>query len=139
MVGAMRQSRRRTSWRALLQWALALGLVAFTLVALASIGIWVAPFALAAIAMVMRRNRSWPDAALGGSIGVGSVCLLVAYLNRAYSPCPRAGTTIRLSAGQHFSCGGFDPVPWLAIGLVLGAAGLVGALVLSRTHRDAAT
>jgi hypothetical protein len=39
---------------------------------------------------------------------------------------------MRLAHGEHFSCGGFDPMPWLAIGALLTAAGFVGYLVSKR-------
>ncbi len=138
MVAAMREAPKRTGWGALFEWALALGLVALTLIAAASVGLWVAPFALAALAVAHRRNRAWPEAALGGAVGVGSVCLLVAYRNRTYSPGPPSGSSTPLIAGPHFRCGGFDPAPWLAMGLVLGATGLAAYLLFRRTHRDAA-
>src|SRR5262245_56432850 len=104
----MSDPTKRTGWASLLEWTFAFALLALTLIGAASIGIFVAPFAIVAMAVTVRRNRDWPEAALGGLVGVGAVCLFIAYRNRGYSPCPPVGTTVRLSRGEHFSCGGFD-------------------------------
>ena len=125
----------RTGWRALLEWALAFALFALTLIGAASIGIFVAPFAIGAVVLAVRRNRDWPEAALGGLTGVGAVCLFIAYRNRNYSPCPPPGTTVRLARGGHFSCGGLDPVPWLTIGVALAGVGLAGYLAFRQIER----
>ena len=139
MAAAMRDPPNRTGWRSLLEWACALGLLTLTLIGGASIGMFVAPFAIAAMAVAVRRNRDWPEAALGGLVGVGAVCLFVAYRNRDYFPCRPVGTPGRLGPGEHFACGGLNPVPWLAIGFLLAGIGLAGYLVFRRTNRGAAT
>ncbi|HEY3115026.1 MAG TPA: hypothetical protein VGJ62_15200 [Gemmatimonadaceae bacterium] len=127
--------KHRTGWQSLVEWAVGLGLLALAVVGALSIGVFVMPFALAALLFAALRNRAWPEAVLGGLLGVGSVFLFVAYRNRLYSPCPPG--PMRLAHGQHFSCGGFDPMPWLTIGLVLIVGGVSGYL-LSRGKRTTA-
>ena len=131
--------RHRGGWQAFAEWALALAFLAFAVIGAASIGLLLLPFALLALALAARRNRAWPEA-LGGLTGIGSICLYVAYISRAYSPCPAGPTRIQVFAGDHverYSCGGFEPMPWLTAGILLTAAGCVGYLV-SRRRRLAA-
>ena len=129
-MGAMRD---RTGWQSLAEWAVALSLLTFAILGAASIGIFVFPFAIAALVVAERRNRPWPAAPMGALVGIGAVCLYVAYRNRGYSPCPPPGVTMTLAHGEHFSCGGFNPMPWLSIGALLTAAGLVGYIAARRT------
>lgn len=132
--------RNRRGWQSFAEWALALALFSFAVIGAASIGMLVLPFALLALVLVARRNRAWPEAPTGGLTGVGSICLLVAYKSRAYSPCPTGTIRVQVAKGEHehFSCGGFDPMPWLTVGLLLTAAGFVGYLVSRRTRLAAA-
>ena len=131
MVIAMRDPMSRTGWPALLEWAVAFGLFALTFIGAASIGIFVAPFAIVAMVLAVRRSRDWPEALLGGMAGVGSVSLFIAYRNRGYVPCPPSETTIRLRRGESYfsSCHGIDPLPWLIVALVLAAVGVGGYFV----------
>ena len=122
----------RAGWQSLGEWALAFGLVAFAFIA--GIGVFVFPFALVAVAVAARRNRAWPEAPMGALIGAGSVSLFVAYINLGSSPCPPGRLRARLATGEHFSCGGLDPTPWLIVGALLTAAGFVGYLVSRRTR-----
>jgi hypothetical protein len=124
--------RDRTGWQSFAEWALALALLSFAIIAAASIGMFVFPFAIVALVFAERRNRSWPEPLMGGLVGIGSVLLFVAYRNRHYAPCPPGRFPMRLAHGEHFSCGGFDPMPWLAVGALLTAAGLVSYLVSMR-------
>ena len=126
----------RTGWEPFAEWALALALLTVSVLGAASIGIFVVPFALLALFLAGQRNRAWPEL-LGGLVGVGSVLLYVAYRNRNYLPCPVG--PMRVLKGQHFSCGGFDPTPWLALGLLFVASGFAGYLVFRRTVVPAAT
>ena len=128
--------RGRTGWPSVIEWTLALSLAAFAVVSVMSIGMFVLPFAVAAAAIVARRNRTWPESVFGGLLGAAAVCLLVAYLNRAYSPCP-AGP-MWLGPGEHVRCGGLNPLPWLTVGALLTAVGLVGYAAFRR-HREPAT
>jgi hypothetical protein len=129
--------RSRKGWEPFGEWAVAFGLLALALIGAASIGLFIFPFAILALFVAARRNRLLPEALMGGLVGVGSICLFVAYRNRSYSPCPPG--PMRLAHGQHFSCGGFDPMPWLTIGLGLSAAGLVGYLVSRRNYSGPVT
>ena len=124
----------RVGWRAFAEWALALALLSFAVIALASIGMFIFPFALLAIALAARRNRAWPEGATGALTGVGAICLYVALVQRAYSPCSEMPVRIRVYPGESgsFSCGGLEPLPFLAVGLVFVVAGVVGYLVLRR-------
>jgi hypothetical protein len=112
-----------TGWRSLLLWSCAIAGIAFSVVSAASIGIFVAPFAILFTLIMAPWARSWPEAPLGGFfIGPGVICLLVAILSLDYAPCP--ADPISLAPGQSFSCGGLDPAPWLIAGLVLVVVGL---------------
>jgi hypothetical protein len=123
--------RNRSGWNSFAEWALALALLSFALIGAASIGRFVFPFAIVALVLAERRNRPWPEPLMGGLVGIGAVLLFVAYRNRNYAPCPPGRFPMRLAHGEHFSCGGFDPMPWLAIGALLTAAGFVGYFVAS--------
>ena len=135
----MRAPTNRTDWLSLLAWAIASLLLTLTLIGAASIGIFVAPFAIIAVVVAVRRNRVWPEAASGGLVGASAVCLFVAYRNRGYSACPPTGTPVRLGPGEHFACDGLNPVPWLTVGLLRAGLGLAGYILFRRSHRGAAT
>jgi hypothetical protein len=128
--------RSGRGWEPLGEWAVAFGLLALALIGAATIGVFIFPFAILALIVAARRNRSLPEALMGGLVGVGSIFLFVAYRNRSYLPCPQG--PMRLAHGQHFSCGGFDPMPWLTIGLGLIASGFAGYLVSRRKYPGAA-
>ena len=74
----MRAPTNRTGWLSLLEWAIASLTLTLTLIGAASIGIFVAPFAIIAVVVAVRRNRVWPEAASGGLVGASAVCLFVA-------------------------------------------------------------
>jgi len=124
------ESRRITSWPALWFWSVALGTLAFAAASAMTIGRLVAPFALLLCVLAGLRARAWPQALLGGLIGAGAVCLLIGFLHLSYVPCPAGPQT--LAPGESFSCGGFDPTPWLAIGAGLVAMGLVAYALYRR-------
>jgi drug/metabolite transporter (DMT)-like permease len=130
--------RHRTGWQPLLEWAIAFVLAALAVITSASIGLFVWPFAIAALAVAARRNRPWPESLFGGLLGVAAVCLLVAYLNRANLPCPPLPDAMRIGPGSHGGCGGFDPRSWSTAGLALAAASLVGYMAFRHRHRGAA-
>jgi hypothetical protein len=128
--------RNGSGWQSFAGWALAGALLSFAAIGAASIGMFVFPFAVLALVLAVRRNSAWPEAPAGALTGVGSVCLFVAYVSRAYSPCPEMPIRFRADIGYHgpFSCGGLKPTPWLIAGLLLIAAGFVGFLVRRRTR-----
>jgi hypothetical protein len=116
----------RVGWRAFAEWASGVALLSFAVVGAASIGLFVLPFALLSLLIVARRNREWPEAT-GGLAGIGSICLFVGFGNLDYTPCPTMPIRYRVLEGTRgsFSCGGPEPMPWLAIGLLLTATGIV--------------
>jgi hypothetical protein len=92
-------------------WAVAGALVTFSLVAAASIGLFVLPVAALATALVARRTRARAEP-LGALVGAGAICLLIAWLQRAP--------------------GGFDWRPWLVAGAILAGLGVAGYGLLVR-------
>jgi apolipoprotein N-acyltransferase len=92
-------------------WSLAGALIAFSLIAAASVGLLVLPFAALALFLVARKTRDRAEV-LGGLVGAAAVCLAIAWIQRAP--------------------GGFDAVPWLVAGIVLAVAGLAGYAVFAR-------
>lgn len=125
---------RRTGWRALLEWGLALCVAFFAVLASATIGMFVAPLALLGLLLAAWRDRAWPEAPIGGMIGAGAVCLVIAELNRHVGPC----ITRPLQRGEYSHCGGWNPLPWFALGVGLAALGIAGyAMFLHVTARGA--
>ena len=116
----------RVGWQAFAEWAFGVAFLSFAVIAAASIGVLIFPFALLILVLVARRNRESPEA-WGGLAGIGSICLFVGFGNLDYTPCPTMPITIRAVEGTRgsFSCGGPEPMPWLAFGLLLTAAGIV--------------
>jgi len=109
---------------------------AFTLTFLGalSIGLFVLPLALVLLVNVVRRSPHFPEA-IGLVSGIGVTLLLVAFRNRDYEACPANGV-LRLAPGeQSVSCGGWDPHPWLYLGLAATAAGALAYLAASRARR----
>ena len=106
---------RFAGWKGFLAWALAGGLLVFAVLSGFSMGLFVLPLAGVLLWFVARRASGWPES-LGLGAGLGAVCLLVAFSNRSYKPCPEGPIT--LAPGEtEFECGGFDPLPWLIAGL----------------------
>jgi hypothetical protein len=109
------------------EWVFAFALLSFSFISGFSIGFLILPLALIATAVAGYRSRDLPHALWGAPIGVGCTLLLIAYLNRDYVPCDM-GASRGLSPGQSYSCGGFDPMPWLLVGAGLLAIGALGYL-----------
>ena len=128
---------RRTGWQALGEWAFGFALVSLVMIGAITIGMFILPFAAIALGFAGARDRAWPEVPFGALVGVGTACLFIAYLNRDYSPCPTG--PMRLVHGQHFSCGGFDPRPWLLVGFFLVATGIIGYVVARHARLAAAT
>ncbi|HSK14654.1 MAG TPA: hypothetical protein VK915_00655 [Gaiellaceae bacterium] len=124
--------RERQGWPWFLAWAFAGGSLFFAVLSGFSIGLLVLPFALAAVWLVGRACRPWPEL-LGGASGAGLVLLAVAFLNRDATPCPESGELTVQPGQTSITCGGSDPVPWLVAGGVLLAAG-AAAYALARTR-----
>ena len=128
---------RRTGWASLVEWSLAFALLALVVVSAASIGMFLIPVAMAAVATVGQRNRAWPYVPFGACLGVGALVTIVGLMHLRDVPCPTTGFAMRVAAGAHYRCGGFNPRPWLAIGGILSVVGLAGYLALGRTRRVA--
>ena len=125
---------RRDGWLLFAAWVLAGALVVFSLLAAASIGLFVAPLAAAAIWLNSRFGRVWPEL-LGSISGAGAVSLLIAFLNRNTHSCTEG--VLRLGPGEtEATCGGLDPVPWLVAGLLLVAAGVASYVLARRGARS---
>lgn len=98
---------RRDGWLVFAAWVLAGALAIFSLLAAASIGLFVAPLAGIAIWLTLRLGRRWPET-LGIVSGAGAVYLLIALLNS-------------------------EPTPWLVAGLALLVAGVVAYALARRS------
>jgi hypothetical protein len=92
-------------------WAVAGALVSFSLIAAASIGLFVLPVAALAIFFAVRRTRSRAEI-LGVFVGAGAICALIALLQRGPDS--------------------LDATPWIVAAVVFAAIGVVGYAVLER-------
>ena len=92
-------------------WALAGALVTFSLVAAASVGLFVLPLS-ALVTVLAARSTRFGLESLGGLVGAGAIFILIAWLQRPP--------------------GGFDWQPWLLAGALLAAVGIAGYAVLGR-------
>lgn len=128
-------SRADGGWWDLAEWALAFGLLAFSVIAGFSIGWLVLPFAVVALVLTSRRSRPWPEAPAGMLVGIGAVLLMIAFIHRNYVPCPPMGEPMVMRRGESFSCGGSSPVPWLVAGGAATVVGVAGYLAWQRTRR----
>ena len=97
-----------------------------------SIGLFDLPVALVLLVIVVRRSQHLPEA-IGLVSGIGVMLLLVAFRNRDYEPCSNGFQ--RLAPGQQsVSCGGWNPHPWLYLGLAVTAAGVLAYLAASKAR-----
>ena len=92
-------------------WAAAGALVAFSLIAAASIGLFTLPMAGLVTLIAARRTRSRAEM-LGAFVGAGGVCGLIALLQRGP--------------------GSLDATPWVVAAVVFAAVGIFGYGVLGR-------
>src|SRR5689334_15037361 len=109
---------------------------AFTISILAalSIGPFVLPFALVLLVIVVRRSPHLPES-IGVVSGIGVILLLIASANRDNVPCSANGFQ-QLEPGQRSaSCGGWDPHPWLYLGIAVTAAGALAYVAASKAKR----
>ena len=91
-------------------WAVAGALVAFSLIAAASIGLFVLPVA-GLVTVVAARTHNWTET-LGALAGVGGTCGLIALLQRGP--------------------GSLDATPWLVAAVLLAAAAIAGYALFER-------
>jgi hypothetical protein len=87
------------------------GLTTFSLLAAASIGLFVLPAALLALWIASRGAPRGPEP-FGLFAGAAAVCFLITWIQR--------------------EPGGLDSLPWLVAGLVLAALGIGGYAALER-------
>jgi hypothetical protein len=113
-------------------WSLVGAALCFSFLTGFSIGLFVLPFALVLLWLVVAASPRWAES-IGLVEGVGLTLLLIAYLNWDYRPCA-AGPVI-LKPGESYSCGGLDPHPWLYTGLGMTA---LAAFAYAVAHRAAA-
>ena len=92
-------------------WSLAGALVAFALLAAASIGFLVLPFALIGLFLATRKTRDRAEM-LGALAGAGAVCGAIAWIQRGP--------------------GGLDATGWLIAGAILALCGIAGYALLGR-------
>ena len=92
-------------------WSLAGALVTFSVLAAASIGLFVLPLAAVATALAARRTQRRAEV-LGALVGVGAVCGVIALLQRG--------------------SGGLDATPWLVAGVLLAGLGIASFALLER-------
>jgi hypothetical protein len=92
-------------------WAVAGALVAFSLIAAVSIGLFVLPVAALATVVAARRTHNRTEM-LGALVGVGGTCGLIALLQRGP--------------------GSLDATPWLVAAILLAAAGIAGYALFER-------
>lgn len=119
----MARRRRVGGWPGLLCWGMVGGLFAFGFVAMASIGLFVVPVAVAAAWLTSRHVESGAEL-LGLITGAGLVSLAVGLANveNFEQSCPARGSEgLRESED---SCGGLDPIPWLLVGTLLTLASM---------------
>lgn len=120
-------------WGGFALWAGVGALFGLSGIAMPSVGLLVLVLAVAVVALLWagRHLQVWPDVA-GFLPGAGSLFLFVGLANLNSTPCPSSGSGFAGpgATGDISSCGGFDPLPWLLIGVVLTATGF--ALFLAR-------
>jgi hypothetical protein len=92
-------------------WSVAGALVAFSLIAAASIGLFTLPVAAAVAVLAVRRTRRRAEL-LGAFVGTGAVCGLIALLQRGP--------------------GSLDATPWIVAAVAFAAVGIGGYAVLGR-------
>src|SRR6266540_951880 len=126
----------RTGWRLFAAWAAAGGALAFTFLTAFTVGLLILP-AAAGLLLWVAHSAPRPTEATGFVAGVGTTLMLVAFLNRDYTPCPEHGV-LSLPAGSppgaSVSCGGVDPMPWLILGGALTAFALLGYTAVRALH-----
>ena len=125
---------RWRGWKAFVAWSLAGGLVVFSVITGLSIGVFVLPFAVAAVLVTATRASGWPEA-IGVVAGAGVVSLVIAFRSRDYKPCPESGVLTVPPGETSIECGGFDPMPWLIGGIALVSVS-VAAHVFVRARRS---
>jgi len=120
-------------WGGFARWAGVGALFGLSGIAMPSVGLLVLVLTVAVVALLRagRHLQMSPDVA-GFLPGAGSLLLFVGLANLNSTPCHSSGSGFAGpgATGPISSCGGFHPLPWLLIGVVLTATGF--ALFLAR-------
>jgi hypothetical protein len=120
-------------------WAISGLLLTIAFLALASIGLFLLPFGVAAVVYSARRFRGVQ--AVGSISGCGLALLGVGVANLGNHPCPHHPISTAPGQLTSTSCGGASARPWLVTGAIVLAVGLALAAALwsrtrSRTSRS---
>ncbi|MDQ4098345.1 MAG: hypothetical protein M3144_10825 [Actinomycetota bacterium] len=112
-------------WGGFAAWAFVGALLSLSFLGAASIGLFILPVALLALLLVTLMVRPWPEGA-GLLEGMAALVLFVGLAHVGSTPCPETGshTVLVGEEGRTWSCGGWEPLPWLLVGLALAAVGL---------------
>ncbi|MFJ3307247.1 hypothetical protein ACIPSA_29900 [Streptomyces sp. NPDC086549] len=122
------EGQRGSEWGWFLAWTAVGGCLALGLAALLSVG--VALIALAAAVGVFLLRKGHRNAVVGGLAGLALPLFYLAYLNRG-----GPGNVCHATAGGRACTDEFAPVPFLAVGALLFAAGFAIFLVLDHRHK----
>jgi hypothetical protein len=114
MAASLEDVNRASGWDWFCAWAFVGALCAFAFVSMASIGLFVAPFALLALFLVGRRGVRGPEV-LGLVAGVGAIVILIGALN----------------TDGH---GSLDPRLWFGAGAALVATSVVAYSFARRSN-----
>jgi predicted membrane channel-forming protein YqfA (hemolysin III family) len=134
--------RKIEGWSAFFAWALVGVLLAFTIVAILSVGILAFPF-FVALAAMMIWARPPRHSLLGLVAGIGALVLVLGVLHLADSGCQDEGTMVDGvivygygSDDSETSCSDFNAMPWLAVG---GALLVTGTVLFAAAERRASS
>ena len=128
-----------SGWGGFLVWAFVGALFSLSFLGAASIGLFVLPVALVALGLTSRFVRRGPELA-GLLLGAAVLSLYVGLANLGSRPCPSSGSGsgfvhVGTSERATSSCGGWNPRPWLLVGVTL-AGSSVAAYSLARRRED---
>jgi hypothetical protein len=112
-----------------LAWAATGAGLAVAIAGVLTIGVFVLPVVIVAVAVLVRWHGSRNASAIGLLSGLGVIPLFIAYLNRG-----GPGMVCTTSATGQTCTGEWSPWPFAAAGILLIAAGVIGYQLL-RTRR----
>ncbi len=115
-------------------WAISGALLTVAFLALASVGLFLLPFAIAAAVYSARRFRGPP--VVGLVAGAGLALVGIGIVNLGNHPCPRHPVSIPTGQLTSTSCGGPSAWPWLMAGAIVFVVGLALAAGLRSWTRS---
>lgn len=118
-------SRLGRNWKGFALWAVGGLLLSLSFFGMFSIGLFVLPFALVALAFLLARGRGY--SAWGFLVGLAPFPLELAWINR-HGPGQHCWSTATASGCDEFA----DPRPWLAFGLASLVLGTTAYLLARR-------